>query len=106
MFETVTAGTVLPCCVWAGSGQGLAPSSAFSPWSKSSGGPRGCTTVDAVSLEQAMASGLRDPNDVPILAMTIASRADWLITGDKDLLALSEHFPILTPADFCTRHGL
>ena len=61
---------------------------------------------DAASLAQALASGLRDPNDVPVLAVTIASRADWLITGDKDLLALAEHFPILTPADFCARHGL
>lgn len=61
---------------------------------------------DAASLAQALASGLRDPNDVPVLAMTIASRADWLITGDKDLLALAADFPILTPADFCARHGL
>lgn len=61
---------------------------------------------DAESLAQALASGLRDPNDVPVLAMTIASRADWLITGDKDLLALAADFPILTPAEFCARHGL
>lgn len=61
---------------------------------------------DAASLAQASASGLRDPNDVPVLAIALAARADWLVTGDKDLLVLAGHFPILTPADFCTRHGL
>lgn len=61
---------------------------------------------DAASLAQALASGLRDPNDVPVLATALATRADWLVTGDKDLLALAGHFPILTPADFCARHGL
>ena len=61
---------------------------------------------DAASLAQAAASGLRDPNDIPVLATVLAARADWLVTGDKDLLALAEHFPILTPVDFCTRHGL
>ena len=57
------------------------------------------------SLTQAQASGLRDPNDVPILAMLIAAGADCLVTGDKDLLALVDRYPILTPADFCTRHA-
>ena len=56
-------------------------------------------------MAQAQASGLRDPNDVPILAALIASGADCLVSGDKDLLALAEHYPILTPADFCARHA-
>jgi predicted nucleic acid-binding protein len=30
---------------------------------------------------------------------------DYLVTGDKDLLALSESFPIVTPAQFWARHG-
>jgi uncharacterized protein len=34
-----------------------------------------------------------------------ASKADYLITGDKDLLVLAEKYPILTPAAFWERHG-
>ena len=60
---------------------------------------------DAQSLAQAQASGLRDPNDVPVLAALIAAGADCLVTGDKDLLALAAHYPILTPAEFCARHA-
>ena len=31
--------------------------------------------------------------------------AEYLITGDKDLLALAGHYPIVTPAEFWARHG-
>jgi putative PIN family toxin of toxin-antitoxin system len=54
-------------------------------------------------LTQAAAAGLRDPNDVPILAMLIGSGADFLVSGDKDLLALAGAFPILSPAEFVAR---
>ena len=27
-----------------------------------------------------------------------------LVTGDKDLLALSDHFTSISPAEFCARH--
>ena len=52
---------------------------------------------------------LRDAADEPVLdtllaALTI-SEADYLITGDKDLLAVAERFPILTPAQFWSIHG-
>jgi len=42
----------------------------------------------------------RDPYDRPFLQLTIEGRADALVTGDKDLLALADAFavPILTPA--------
>jgi predicted nucleic acid-binding protein len=56
-------------------------------------------------LAEAQASGLRDPNDVPILATQIAAGADCLVTGDRDLLALAGPYPILSPADFCARHA-
>jgi predicted nucleic acid-binding protein len=59
----------------------------------------------ADSMAQAQASGLRDPNDVPILAMLIAGSADCLVSGDKDLLAVADRYPILTPAEFCSRHA-
>jgi uncharacterized protein len=48
---------------------------------------------------------LRDRKDTPILGTLRASKADYLITGDKDLLALAERYPIVTPAVFWERHG-
>ena len=48
---------------------------------------------------------LRDPKDQQILGTLRVSGADYLITGDKDLLALAERYPILTPAAFWTKHG-
>ena len=45
----------------------------------------------------------RDPDDVPVLAALIASGADLLVTGDGDLLALREQYPIETPAEFVRR---
>ena len=59
--------------------------------------------VDTAMLAQAGLTGLRDPNDLPVLALLIGSHADHLVTGDKDLLALAGTYPILTPADFVTR---
>jgi len=48
---------------------------------------------------------LRDPGDQQILGTLRASQADYLFTGDKDLLALAEKYPIVTPAAFWTKHG-
>lgn len=48
---------------------------------------------------------LRDKADAPVLGTLLAAHADYLITGDKDLLALAEHYPIVTPAGFWERHG-
>jgi len=48
---------------------------------------------------------LRDGNDQPVLATMTASAANYLITGDKDLLALADKYPIVTPAAFWVRHG-
>jgi putative PIN family toxin of toxin-antitoxin system len=42
----------------------------------------------------------RDHRDDPILTTFIASRADALVTGDRDLLELAARFPILTPREF------
>ena len=59
--------------------------------------------IDADMLSRAAAVELRDPNDLPTLAMLIGSAADFLVTGDKDLLALAGAYPILSPADFVGR---
>ena len=48
---------------------------------------------------------VRDASDAPVLGTLLASGADYLITGDKDLLALAEQYPILTPAAFWQRYG-
>ena len=41
-----------------------------------------------------------DPDDMPILAALVAAKADVLITGDGDLLALRDRYAIQTPAEF------
>ncbi|TGG95274.1 putative toxin-antitoxin system toxin component, PIN family [Natronospirillum operosum] len=52
---------------------------------------------------------VRDPYDVAVLGTLLAARehygADYLVTGDKDLLELKAQFPIVTPAEFWRRHG-
>ncbi len=48
---------------------------------------------------------LRAKTDQPVLGTLRASQADYLITGDKDLLALAGRYPIVTPAAFWERHG-
>ena len=46
--------------------------------------------------------GCRDPDDDKFLETTLEGGADCLITGDRDLLAMSPFMdiPILVPADF------
>ena len=52
---------------------------------------------------------VRDEADLPVrgtlLAGTQGGSLDYLITGDKDLLALADIQPIVTPAEFWSRHG-
>ena len=45
----------------------------------------------------------RDSGDAPILATLAAAKADVLVTGDGDLLALRDNTPIETPANFVRR---
>jgi putative PIN family toxin of toxin-antitoxin system len=59
--------------------------------------------VDAAMHAQAGVASLRDPDDVPVLALLIGSGADCLITGDQDLLALASDYPILSPSGFMER---
>ena len=48
---------------------------------------------------------LRDESDQLILGTLRAAQAEYLITGDKDLLALAKQYPIVTPVAFWGRHG-
>jgi putative PIN family toxin of toxin-antitoxin system len=59
-----------------------------------------CDEVEPANLK---ADYPRDPDDIPVLATLIASNADVLVTGDRDLLALREQYPIETPAEFVRR---
>ena len=44
----------------------------------------------------------RDPDDIKILGLASASTADYIVTGDKDLLILKkfQNIPILNPRSF------
>jgi predicted nucleic acid-binding protein len=48
---------------------------------------------------------LRDEADQLVLGTLRVAKAHYLVTGDKDLLALAELYPIVTPAVFWERHG-
>jgi uncharacterized protein len=45
----------------------------------------------------------RDVADEMVLATFVAGEAEWLVSGDEDLLALADQFPILSPAAFVAR---
>ena len=62
--------------------------------------------AELVEPENTTQTDLRDPADQPVLATLISAKADYLLTGDKDLLALANRFPILTPTEFWSRHGI
>jgi putative PIN family toxin of toxin-antitoxin system len=61
--------------------------------------------ADIVEPDEGRDANLRDVADQKVLGTLLASKADYLITGDKDLLALAEKYPIVTPATFWERHG-
>jgi putative PIN family toxin of toxin-antitoxin system len=61
--------------------------------------------ADIVEPDGAEEPDLRDPADQKVLATFVAAKADYLITGDKDLLVLAGKYPIVTPAMFWSRHG-
>jgi putative PIN family toxin of toxin-antitoxin system len=52
---------------------------------------------------------LRDIDDQPVLGTLLAaleaSSVNYLITGEKDLLALAERYPVVTPAKFWEMHA-
>ncbi|MEW6775911.1 MAG: putative toxin-antitoxin system toxin component, PIN family [Bdellovibrionota bacterium] len=47
----------------------------------------------------------RDRDDKMVLGTFLAGKADYLITGDEDLLELAGRYSIVTPAEFWLRHG-
>ena len=61
--------------------------------------------VEIVEPSGGVDEALRDKADGPVLGTLLAAKADYLITGDKDLLALAGRYSIITPAAFWERHG-
>ncbi len=56
--------------------------------------------TDIVSLEGITANVPTDSNDNMVLATYIASKAEYLISGDSDLLNLSSEYAVLSPSKF------
>jgi putative PIN family toxin of toxin-antitoxin system len=50
-----------------------------------------CTTV-RVPAKPPKTPACRDPADVPFLQLALAGKAEHLVTGDRDLLALANRF--------------
>lgn len=59
--------------------------------------------AEVVELGAVEANAPRDRDDLPILPTLVQAKADWLVSGDQDLLALREQHPIVTPAEFAAR---
>lgn len=59
------------------------------------------TEVVLINKTQLTVSSERDLSDNVILKTLIASHANYLVTGDDDLLILKEHYPIITLSEFC-----
>jgi putative PIN family toxin of toxin-antitoxin system len=50
-----------------------------------------CTTV-RMPAKPPKTPACRDPADVPFLQLALAGKAEYLVTGDRDLLALAHRF--------------
>jgi putative PIN family toxin of toxin-antitoxin system len=61
--------------------------------------------VEIVEPSSELEATLRDQADQLVLGTLRAAQADYLVTADKDLLALGELYTIVTPSVFWERHG-
>ena len=59
--------------------------------------------IEVVEVDAASVDVPRDPDDAPMLNTLIVSEADFLVTGDRDLLVLNQRYPIETPSEFVKR---
>ncbi|MEI6437268.1 MAG: putative toxin-antitoxin system toxin component, PIN family [Candidatus Omnitrophota bacterium] len=59
-----------------------------------------------VTPDNKYVEGLRDPNDQMIIATALSGEADFLITGDKDLLVLKQvkKTVMILPRDFWIKY--
>lgn len=60
-----------------------------------------CTTV-RISAKPPATPSCRDPLDVPYMQLALVGKADYLVSGDHDLLSLAGQFscPIITADQF------
>ncbi|TQE99204.1 MAG: putative toxin-antitoxin system toxin component, PIN family [Spiribacter salinus] len=65
--------------------------------------------VELVEPSGSGAEELRDRADQPVLGTLVSGmehhEVTCLVTGDKDLLALGDRYPVITPSAFWQRHG-
>ena len=65
--------------------------------------------AEVVEPQREADPALRDVDDQPVLGTLLAAlgtaEVTYLITGDNDLLALAERYPIVTPAKFWVTHA-
>lgn len=65
--------------------------------------------ADVIEPLPCVEPDLRDVDDQPVLGTLLAalktSGVNYLITGDKNLLAIAERYPIVTPAKFWATHA-
>lgn len=61
--------------------------------------------AELVEPQALEGNAARDAAEVPVLGTLLAAKADYLITGDDDLLALAARYSIVTPAEFWRKHG-
>lgn len=65
--------------------------------------------AELLTPHEVAADVIRDADDLPVLGTFLAAQemyaADYLLTGDKDLLAEAGNFAIITPAAFWVAHG-
>ncbi len=60
------------------------------------------TLADPVEGKLDLKVDVRDPDDIKFLAVAVEARAEYVVTGDADLLTLGEHegIQIVTPRAF------
>lgn len=60
-----------------------------------------CTVV-TIPARPPRTPACRDPFDVPFLQLAVVGKADFLVTGDQDLLSLAKGMscPVITPEKF------
>ncbi|MBI3096505.1 MAG: putative toxin-antitoxin system toxin component, PIN family [Rhodocyclales bacterium] len=59
--------------------------------------------ADVADIHDESALVPRDPADAMVLPTLLAGGADFLVSGDQDLLALAMQYPIITPTEFVSR---
>jgi putative PIN family toxin of toxin-antitoxin system len=60
--------------------------------------------VEMVEIGSTRSRVPRDRGDDIILATFVASQADYLLSGDADLLSLRDEYPVLAPREFYDQH--